>query len=240
MIQETHARSVVKAVSWRLGGTALTVLIAFLFTGRLTVSIAIGCMEVASKIGLFYIHERLWERIRFGKRAITPAVVWFTGLPESGKTTLARGLADALAARGLKVELVDGDKLRAILPRTGFSKEERDSHVRRAGVLASTLERHGIVVVASLVSPYRESREFVRGLCRTFLEIHVTTPLGVCERRDSKGLYARARRGEIAHFTGVSDPYEPPVAPDLAIDTSVMAVEEAVTQVVRLVERRIG
>ena len=99
---------------------------------------------------------------------------------------------------------------------TGFTREERNEHVRRTGFLASRLEAHGVTVVASFVSPYRESRDFVRGLCRNFIEIYVATPLEECERRDVKGLYARARRGEISNFTGINDPYEAPEHPDIS------------------------
>jgi adenylylsulfate kinase len=117
--------------------------------------------------------------------------------------------------------------MRAAFPNTGFSKAERDEHIKRVGYLASRLEAHGVTVVASFVSPYRESRDFVRALCRHFVEVHVATPLDECERRDVKGLYARARRGEIAMFTGISDPYEPPVAPELVVDTSEISIDEA-------------
>ncbi|HXT70220.1 MAG TPA: adenylyl-sulfate kinase [Vicinamibacterales bacterium] len=158
---------------------------------------------------------------------VTPAVIWFTGLSGSGKSTLAEWVGRELRARGARVEMLDGDALRGVFPATGFSKAERDAHVRRAGYMASRLEHHGVVVIAALISPYRESRDFVRSLCRRFIEVHVSTPIDACERRDVKGLYARARRGEIAEFTGVSDPYEPPLSPELVVDTSNLSVEDA-------------
>ena len=159
-------------------------------------------------------------------------VLWFTGLSGSGKSTVARQVVAALEARGEPVEYLDGDTIRDIFPGTGFSREERDAHIRRVGYLASRLERHGITVVASLVSPYRASRDFVRGLCRRFTEIWVATPLEECERRDVKGLYARARRGEITRFTGLDDPYEPPLAPELVLDTTHLTVDQAAEVVV--------
>ncbi len=158
-------------------------------------------------------------------------VLWFTGLSGSGKSTIARGLVDALEQRGVPVEYLDGDTIRDIFPGTGFSREERDAHIRRVGYLASRLERHGITVVASLVSPYRASRDFVGGLCQRFTEIWVATPLEECERRDVKGLYARARRGEIRQFTGIDDPYEAPLDPDLVLETTDLTVEAAVATV---------
>ncbi|MDH4348791.1 MAG: adenylyl-sulfate kinase, partial [Gemmatimonadota bacterium] len=121
---------------------------------------------------------------------------------------------------------------------TGFTRPERDAHIRRVGWVASRLERHGVTVVASLVSPYEESRSFVRGLCRNFIEVFVSTPFEVCAARDVKGLYAKAKAGEIKHFTGLDDPYEPPSAPELTIDTTHLPVDDAVRRVLRYLEER--
>ncbi len=163
-------------------------------------------------------------------------VVWFTGLSGSGKSTIARRVVEALEARGMAVEYLDGDAIRDIFPATGFTRPERDAHIRRVGWVASRLERHGVTVVASLVSPYEESRRFVRGLARRFVEVWVSTPFDECARRDIKGLYARALRGEIKHFTGLDDPYEPPGAPELQMDTTHLSVDEAVARVLRYLE----
>ncbi|MGH7321999.1 MAG: adenylyl-sulfate kinase [Candidatus Rokuibacteriota bacterium] len=153
-------------------------------------------------------------------------MLWFTGLSGSGKSTIARRVYEALLARGLKVEHLDGDAVRDLFP-TGFTKAERDVHIRRMGHLASRLEHHGVSVVASFVSPYTEARDYARRLCRNFVEVYVSTPLEECERRDAKGLYARARRGEIRNFTGIDDPYEPPERPELTIDTRETSVDKA-------------
>jgi len=170
---------------------------------------------------------------------MTPAVVWLTGLSGSGKSTLADWIANELRSRGVPVELLDGDGMRRVFPNTGFTKAERDAHIKRVGYLASRLEFHEVTVIASFVSPYRESRDFVRGLCKNFIEIHVSTPLEECEQRDVKGLYVRARRGEIPNFTGINDPYEPPVAPELVIDTSRMTIEDAGRQVLDVLDRKL-
>lgn len=165
------------------------------------------------------------------------AVVWFTGLSGSGKSTIARWVAGQLRARGRAVEEIDGDAIRGIFPNTGFTRPDRDAHIKRVGYMASRLEHHGVVVVASLVSPYRESRDFIRPLCRRFLEIHVATPLEVCEQRDVKGLYARARSGQIRNFTGLDDPYEPPLTPELVIDTSDTTAAAAGGLVLALIDK---
>jgi adenylylsulfate kinase len=138
---------------------------------------------------------------------------------------------EELKRRGVDVEYIDGDALREVFPNTGFTRAEREEHLRRTGYMASRLAAHGVTVVASFVSPYRESRDFIRRQCREFVEIYVATPLDECERRDVKGLYARARRGEIKNFTGIDDPYETPENPELTLDTRALSVEECVAQV---------
>lgn len=160
-----------------------------------------------------------------------PSVIWLTGLSGAGKTTIAEKLCSRLKERGVAVEHLDGDEIRSLFPNVGFSREDRDMHVRRVGHVAQVLEKHNVSVVASLVSPYRESRNFVRSICRNFIEVHISTSIEECERRDPKGLYAKARRGELKAFTGVSDPYEAPDAPELIIDTQNISVEAAVGKI---------
>jgi adenylylsulfate kinase len=165
-----------------------------------------------------------------GAESVAP-VLWFTGLSGSGKSTIAARVCEELRRRGTDVEYLDGDALREVFPNTGFTRAEREEHLRRAGYMASRLAAHGVTVVASFVSPYRESRDFIRRLCPGFIEVFVSTPLEECERRDVKGLYARARRGEIRHFTGIDDPYEQPDHPELTLDTRVLSLEQCVAQV---------
>ena len=159
-------------------------------------------------------------------------VIWFTGLSGAGKTTLAEKLAAYLKKNGEKCELLDGDTVRNIFPQTGFSKKERDDHVKRMGFLASMLERNGITVIASFISPYRESRDFVRKMCRNFVEVYVSTSLEVCEKRDVKGLYKKARKGEITSFTGIDDPYEAPLNPELRLEAGTKTPDQLADEVV--------
>jgi adenylylsulfate kinase len=165
-----------------------------------------------------------------GTRRPAP-VLWFTGLSGSGKSTIAERVHQELERRGVEVEYIDGDALREVFPGTGFTREQREEHLRRTGYMASRLAAHGVTVVASFVSPYRASRDFIRKLCPAFAEIYVSTPLEECERRDVKGLYARARRGEIRNFTGIDDRYEAPEHPELTLDTRALSVDQGVAAV---------
>ena len=162
-------------------------------------------------------------------------VLWFTGLSGSGKSTIATRVHEELVRRGTESEYIDGDALRELFPNTGFTREAREEHLRRTGYMASRLAAHGVTVVASFVSPYRESRAFIRRLSPAFVEIYVATPLEECERRDVKGLYARARRGEIRNFTGIDDPYEAPERPELTLDTRALSVDQCVAAVLERV-----
>jgi adenylylsulfate kinase len=168
-----------------------------------------------------------------------PFVLWFTGLSGSGKTTLSHAVAEELARSGVKVEQLDGDKIRDLIPTTGFTRADRTEHLKKVAFLARDLESQGRIVVASFISPYEETRSFVRETVRNLVLVHVSTPLEECERRDVKGLYARARRGEIKNFTGIDDPYEPPRNPELEIDTSKVSLDQAVRRVVSYIHRYI-
>ncbi len=155
--------------------------------------------------------------------------VWLTGLSGSGKTSTAEALTALIRERGRPVSLFDGDVIRRHLSAgLGFSKEDRDTNVRRVGFVASEIVRHGGVVVCALISPYEAVRAEVRHMVGDgqFVEVYVNTPLSVCEARDVKGMYARARRGEITGFTGVDDPYEPPTHPEIELDTVDHTVRE--------------
>ena len=152
--------------------------------------------------------------------AATGTVVWLTGLPSAGKTTIAALVCERLRERGQPVEHLDGDEMRRQLCRElGFSREDRDENIHRIGYVARLLARHGVTVLVSVISPYRAAREKVRAQTDRFLEIYVATDLTTCRARDVKGLYARHARGELTGLTGIDDPYEPPLAPELVVHT---------------------
>jgi adenylyl-sulfate kinase len=159
-------------------------------------------------------------------------MVWITGLSGSGKTTICRALHTELLARGVRVEILDGDIVRKHLSRDlGFSKAERDENIRRIGFVAHLLTRNGVVALVSAISPYRSVREEIRADIGNFLEVFVNAPLEVCERRDPKGLYKKARAGEFRGFTGVDDPYEPPLSPEVECRTDLESEKESVDKV---------
>jgi len=174
-------------------------------------------------------------------RRITQAhgfTLWFTGLSGAGKSTLAAAVRAELRGRGIPVEVLDGDEVRQNLSRgLGFSREDRDINIRRIGYVAKLLTRNGVAVITAAISPYRAIRDEVRESIGAFLEVYVKASLDECIRRDTKGLYARALAGELPQFTGVSDPYEEPLSPELVIDTEREEVAESATRVIdRLLE----
>lgn len=167
--------------------------------------------------------------------------VWFTGLSSAGKTTISRALYDTLRTRGYQLEWLDGDAVRQKLSKDlGFSKEDRNENVRRIGELAEQLTGRGTIVLVSAISPYRAARDEVRQRIGDFLEVWVHAPLAVCESRDRNGIYRRARADQLHHVTGIDDPYEHPLAPEVECRTDRESLEESVAKVLEAVERRLA
>jgi len=161
-------------------------------------------------------------------------VVWFTGLPCSGKTTLAKALSTYLQNKNISTSHLDGDEVRELLPQTGFSLEERSRHLQSIAFTARKLSEHGILVTASFVSPTNEQRAMIRKLCPNLILIFVNTPLSLCEKRDVKGMYKLAREGKIKDFTGIDSPFDLPDIVDLKIDTSERAVGSCLEEILDL------
>ena len=164
--------------------------------------------------------------------------LWFTGLSGAGKTTIAQIVEKTLRARGLRVEVLDGDVVRTHLSKgLGFSREDRDTNIRRIAFVANLLTRNGVAVIVAAISPYRAIRDEARTMIGRFVEVFVSAPLEECVRRDVKGLYKKAMAGEIPSFTGVSDPYEEPLAPELVVDTTKESPEDSARRVMATLER---
>jgi adenylylsulfate kinase len=160
-------------------------------------------------------------------------ILWFTGLSGAGKSTLAGRMQPLLEARGVRVELLDGDEVRENLSKgLTFSKEDRDTNVRRIGFVANLLARNGVCAITAAISPYRAIRDEMRKKSEApFIEVHVNASLALVEARDVKGLYKRARAGEIGQFTGVSDPYEAPLTPEIVVDTGAESIEQSAQKI---------
>ncbi len=159
--------------------------------------------------------------------------VWFTGFSGAGKSTIATALIDKLKSEGYHPEVLDGDEIREHLTKgLGFSKEDRDTNIRRIGFVAKLLVRNGAIVLVPVISPYRTIREEMRAQIGNFVEVFVNAPLEVCERRDVKGLYKKVRAGEIKQFTGIDDPYEPPLDPEVECRTDLEELSESVDKIV--------
>jgi adenylylsulfate kinase len=164
--------------------------------------------------------------------------LWFTGLSGAGKTTITMALEKELRARGVKVERLDGDTVRQSLTRDlGFSKEDRDKNIERVTFVAKLLSRNGVGVLTAFISPYRATREMVRRETTNFIEVYVNAPLDVCAQRDVKGMYAKAFAGEIQNFTGVNDPYEEPLNPEIVVNTHEETLEESVAKCIAYLEK---
>ena len=165
-------------------------------------------------------------------------VLWFTGLSGAGKSTISNIIEARLRAAGAEVELLDGDVVRTHLSKgLTFSKEDRDINIRRIGFVAELLARHGVIVLVAAISPYRAVREEVRSTIANFVEVYVECPIAVLAERDVKGLYKKALAGEIAHFTGVSDPYEPPLNPEVTVHSSLETPQESADRIWATLER---
>ena len=189
--------------------------------------------------------ERLTDSLSWGTRESGNIaegdgfVLWFTGLSGSGKTTLAKLVEQELKARQVRIERLDGDVVRQNLTADlGFSKEDRDKNIQRVTFVAKLLSRNGVGVVAAFISPYRATRDWVRSEVTNFIEVFVDCTLEECIRRDVKGLYIKALAGEIPEFTGVSDPYEPPLNPEITLNTAAESVEESFAKIMAYLEER--
>jgi adenylyl-sulfate kinase len=212
----------IKAIVYRFYSSVITFIIAYLFTKNLLASISIGIIDSLIKIFSYYAFDEIWAKLTGS--ATKPAVIFLTGLSGSGKTTIAKALVEKYKKKGVVPVLLDGDEIRKVIHQTGFDEESRKKHNLNVGYMASLLESQGNVVIVSLISPYIDTRNEIRAMCKRFVEVHVCTDLQVCIERDPKGLYAKAIAGEIKDFTGISAPYYAPENPEVLIDAGVLSV----------------
>ncbi len=237
MYRDTNKRSVVKGISWRAVATTTTIIIVYVFFERLDLAIAAGMIETVLKVGLYWMHERAWLKVRWGKEKIEPFNLWFTGLPLSGKTTIADLVYKELAELDIPIERLDSKDVRNLIPNIGYSREDRNRHMHRIGFLIQKLQKNSISTVASFVSPYKESRKAIREMVKNNIVVYVKADIESCKERDYKGVYKRAIAGELENFSGINDVYEEPQHAEIVIDTDMTTVEESVDIIVKYVKK---
>lgn len=264
----SRQRHLAKTITWRIIGTMDTVLVAWLISGNPMTGFKIGATEVITKMVLYYFHERIWYKVNFGlerrkekpakniisqefkidrenRKALLgqrPLLIWFTGLSGSGKSTMANLLEAELHARGFKTYILDGDNVRRGLCKDlTFTEEDRIENIRRIGEVSRLFMDAGLIVLSSFVSPFQKDRERVRQLVGSdrFVEVFVDCPLEICEKRDVKGLYKMARRGEVNNFTGIDSPYENPTNPDIVLKTAEVDPQDLLNRLLTIVEPKI-
>ena len=236
MYKETNKRSIVKGISWRIVATSTTIAIVYFFFDRLDLAIAAGMIESILKVGLYWAHERAWFKVTWGRKKIEPFNLWFTGLPLSGKTTIADKVYKELEKLDIPIERIDSKDMRELIPNIGFSREDRNRHMHRIGNLIHTLQKNSISTVASFVSPYKESRKAIRELVKNNIVVYVKADVETCKKRDYKGAYEKALRGEYKNFSGVNDVYEEPKRAEIVIDTDKTSIDEAVNTIVKYIK----
>ena len=237
MFRETNTRSIVKGISWRVIATTTTIIIVYVFFGRLDLAIAAGLIETVLKVGLYWVHERIWFKIHWGKKKIEPFNLWFTGLPLSGKSTIADKVYCDLEKLHIPIERIDSKDIRELLPNMGYSRKDRNRHMMRIAHLIKTLQNNSISTVASFVSPYRESRKAIREMVKNNIVVYVKADIETCKKRDYKGVYDRALSGELKNFSGINDVYEAPQHAEIVIDTDTMSPDEAADNIVKYVKK---
>ena len=237
MYKETNIRSIIKGISWRIVATSTTMGIVYVFFGNVELAIATGLLETVAKVGLYWGHEKVWQKIKFGKKRIEPFNIWFTGLPLSGKTTIADLVYEKLKKLDIPLERLDSKDIRELFPEAGYTREERNRHIKRIGHLIQTLQKNSISTVCSFVSPYRESRKMIREMVKNNIVVYVKASIETCKKRDYKGVYEKALKGEIKNFTGISDVYEEPKHAEIVIDTEKLSPEEAADLIVKYVKK---
>ena len=252
-------RHIFKTVTWRILATMITIILAWLISGDVSIALQIGLWEVFIKMLVYYYHERIWFKyFRFKKKIKRqenifqqsikidrkekeklyeqkPKVIWMTGLSGSGKSAIANTTEQLLHSKGYKTYILDGDNVRwGLNADLTFSKKDREENIRRVSEVAKLFADSGIIVITAFISPYDSTRKMAKDIIGEddYVEVYVDTTLDTCIRRDTKGLYKKARSGLIKNFTGISDPFESPVNPEIIISTDKLTIAESVNMII--------
>jgi len=238
MVETTKLRTITKSIVWRIFATLITFsMISFilpLFQALAAAAMITAVVDGGVKFVAYYAYESIWAKLDFGKKVDKSegCVIWLTGFSCAGKTTIAIELEKRLEKRLKRVEYLDGDICRkSMCQDLGFTKADRDENIKRISLVSSYLSKKAITICA-FISPYREARAKAKAICTNFIEVYVDCPIDICEERDVKGMYAKARAGEIKGFTGIDDPYEIPEEPDIHLFTDVESVTESVDYII--------
>lgn len=221
-----NKKLLIKSIIYRVSSVSITFLISLELTKNIEISTIIGITDSLFKIFYYYYFELTWNKIN--DKNYKSCVVWMTGLSGSGKTTISNSLQKKIK----NSIILDGDEIRNCFKNDLFDKESRIKHNINVGYIASILEKQGYVVIVSLVSPFSEAREKCRSFCNKFIEVYISTPLDICEIRDVKGLYLKARNGEIKEFTGIDSPFEVPLNPELVLNTGNEKLDVCVNKII--------
>jgi len=242
MIVATNKRELLKTLSWRIIGTLVIFVTVGIFSNFFTAFALAGVVafsDIFTKTLLYYLHEKVWNRLKYGlviaeKEGLC---LWLTGLPCSGKTTIAVELVKRLEKELHRTEYLDGDIVRkSVCADLGFSKEDRDENITRITLVASFLIKKAVTICA-FVSPYKEARNKARQRMDRFVEVYVDCPVDTCIKRDVKGMYAKALKGEIKGFTGIDGPYEAPDKPEIICYTDKESIDESVSKIIKYLKK---
>lgn len=228
MIIETRQRTLFKSITWRITATLTTVTLVYLFTGQIDTALEVGVLEVTLKLFIYYLHERLWSRSSFGRIEKPAFVILFTGYSNSGKTRISEAVYQALEERKIKVEYLNGRRIRSLMPNVGFDPDARRAHLGQISDFIHILYRNNTNVIVSMEAPFADSRAAMRERFPNFIEIWVKTSFEFCQTQDQSGLIARAVNGDIQHFVGVDIPFEEPDSAELVLTPETDGIETSV------------
>ena len=239
MYIETSRRSLVKGITWRFLATTTTIIIVYLFFGRLDLALAAGVLETTAKIFLYYLHERGWQKITFGKKRVEPFNLWIIGLPLSGKKVIADRVFKSLEKQlHIPLERIENRELRQILPEIGYERDDRIMHIKRVGYLIKKLQRHSVSTISSFVSPYQESRDAVKAMTENYVEVYIDTPADQYKQRQEEGYVEEIDDEQLHDLDRVSHEYDKPLNPHIVIKKD-ESLDDAVDRIVSYVKKNL-
>ncbi len=238
MYVETNKRSLIKGVSWRLLATTTTIIIVYLFFGRLDLAIMAGALETVAKIFLYYLHERGWNKIDFGKKRIEPFNLWIIGLPLSGKKVLADKVYEQLLTLKIPLERIESREVRKLLPEIGYERDDRILHIKRVGFLIKKLQRHSVSTICSFVSPYQEARDAVKEMTENYVEIYIDSDPAQYKTIQEAGFIENIDNTQLEDLDRISQDYDQPINPKITIKPD-ENLDDAVNRIVAYVKKNL-